>query len=236
MTAEVAPKHAATILLLRPAKASGFEVFLMRRSKEMPFLGGMYAFPGGNVRKEDCAPGVIQRCYGLSAIEARRILGAELAPALAIGHWVAGIRELYEETGILLARRADGNHAPPEAFPAEREALLAKSLSFEKLLQMRDLQCDLTRMAYFSRWQTPRQLPIRFDTRFFLAPLPEGQTLLPNPAEVEDAVWLSPDQALASLNRQELPMIFPTFAALRTLADFDSLESLFAEYGFSRRK
>jgi 8-oxo-dGTP pyrophosphatase MutT (NUDIX family) len=206
----------------------------MRRSKEMAFLGGMYAFPGGNVRKEDSAPAVIRRCHGLSAVEARTILGAELTPSLAIGHWIAGIRELYEETGILLARRANGNQALTERFQAEREALLTKSLSFEDLLNSKELLCDLTQMAYFSHWQTPRQLPIRFDTRFYLAPLPEGQTLLPNPSEVEDSVWLSPDRALTLLNREELPMIFPTFASLRTLADFDSLESLFREYGLRR--
>jgi 8-oxo-dGTP pyrophosphatase MutT (NUDIX family) len=174
---------------------------------------------------------VIQRCYGLSAPEARKILGAELSPSRAIGHWIAAIRELYEEAGILLARRADGNGALTQPLQAEREALLAKSLTFENLLKRRGLVCDLSQMAYFSRWETPRQLPIRFDTRFYLAPLPEGQTPLPDPSEVEDFVWLSPDRALTLANRKELPMIFPTFASLRTLADFDSLKSLFAEYG-----
>jgi 8-oxo-dGTP pyrophosphatase MutT (NUDIX family) len=231
MMAEMASKPAATIILLRRCKPRGFEVFLMRRPKAMAFLGGMYAFPGGTVRKEDCTPGVIERCYGLSAREARKILGAELAPSRAIGYWVAAIRELYEEAGILLAKRAEGNEALTQSFQAEREALLAKSLTFENLLKRKGLVCDLSQMAYFSRWETPRQLPIRFDTRFYLAPLPEAQTPLPNPSEIEEFVWLSPDRALTLSKREELPMIFPTFASLRTLADFDSLESLFAEYG-----
>jgi 8-oxo-dGTP pyrophosphatase MutT (NUDIX family) len=149
---------------------------------------------------------------------------------------MAGIRELYEETGILLTRQADGDQALTHPSQAEREALLAKSLTFESLLKSRNLLCDLKRMAYFSRWQTPRQLPIRFDTRFYLALLPEGQILLPNPCEVEESVWLSPDRALTLMNHEELPMIFPTFASVRTLADFDSLESLFAEYRLSHER
>jgi 8-oxo-dGTP pyrophosphatase MutT (NUDIX family) len=236
MTAETTPNHAATIILLRPAKTKSFEVFLTRRPKGMAFLGGMYVFPGGNVRREDCAPGIIRRCYGLSASDARKILGAELRPSLALGHWIAGIRELYEEAGILLARREDGKEVLIESLQAEREALLGKSLPFETLLKQKGLLCDLRRMAYFSRWQTPTQQPMRFDTRFYLVPLPEGQTPLPNPHEVEDAVWLSPDRALSLLNREELPMIFPTFASLRTLADFETLESVFREYGLGTQR
>jgi 8-oxo-dGTP pyrophosphatase MutT (NUDIX family) len=230
MTSVTSPKRAATVILLRPSEPRSFELLLIRRPKEMAFLGGMYAFPGGNVRKEDCAPGVIQRSHGLSPVDARKILGADFAPSVAISHWIAGIRELYEETGVLLARRADGNEPLVRPSRAEREALIAKSLSFENLLKGRDLLCDLTQMTYFSRWETPRHLPIRFDTRFYLARFPEGQTVLANSSELEDFLWLSPDRALALLNRDELPMIFPTFASLRTLADFDSLESLFREY------
>jgi hypothetical protein len=48
--------------------------------------------------------------------------------------------------------------------------------------------------------------------------------------EVVDSVWLTPDRALQLFGKGTLPMIFPTFASLRTLADFDSLESLFAEF------
>ncbi|MGH7826834.1 MAG: NUDIX hydrolase [Candidatus Binatia bacterium] len=226
----IASKHAATVILLRSEETGGFEVFLTRRPEGMAFLGGMYVFPGGNVRKEDCAAGVIQRCQGLSPTDARRILGAQLTPSLAIGHWIAGIRELYEEAGVLLARRGDGKPAANAPSQMEREALLAKSSSFEALLRASGLFCDLSRVVYFSRWETPPQFSIRFDTRFYLASLPDGEIPVINPREVEDALWLSPDLALDLFNRGELPMIFPTFASLRTLADFERMESVFREY------
>ena len=71
---------------------------------------------------------------------------------------------------------------------------------------------------------------MRFDTRFFLAVLPECQFPLPNSPEVAHSLWLTPDRALQLFVKNELPLIFPTFASLRTLADFSSLESLFREY------
>lgn len=234
MTSQVKSRHAATIILLRPAAPRGFEVFLIRRPRGMAFLGGMYVFPGGNVRKEDCAAKMMARCQGLSAIRARKILGAHLTPSLALGHWIAGVRELYEEAGILLARRGDGRQVSLEPLRRQRALLLTESLSFASLLESANLFCDLSRMIYFSRWETPRQVPIRFDTRFYLAPLPEGQTPVPHAGEVEDSLWLTPDRALALFNREELPMIFPTFASLRTLADFETMESVFKEYGKDR--
>jgi 8-oxo-dGTP pyrophosphatase MutT (NUDIX family) len=196
----------------------------------MAFLGGMYVFPGGNVRKEDCAAKIIARCQGLSANQARKILGAHLTPSLALAHWIAGVRELYEEAGILLARHEDGRPVAIEPLHGQREALLAGNSSFLTLLESGNFFCDLRRMIYFSRWETPRQVPIRFDTRFYLAPLPEGQTPVPHSQEVEGSLWLTPDRALALFKREELPMIFPTFASLRTLADFETMESVLKEY------
>jgi 8-oxo-dGTP pyrophosphatase MutT (NUDIX family) len=231
MSNRTASNYAATVILLRRAEGRGFEVFLTRRPEEMAFLGGIYVFPGGNVRKEDCAPSVIQRCHGLTAIQARRILGAQLTPSLAIGHWIAGVRELYEETGVLLARCEDRRPVRTEPLKAEREALCNDSLSFDIFLKRNSLFCDLTQLLYFSRWETPRRFSVRFDSRFYLAPLPEGQAPDPNPREVNETIWLSPDRALALFDRKELPLIFPTYACLRTLADFETIEDVFKEYG-----
>jgi 8-oxo-dGTP pyrophosphatase MutT (NUDIX family) len=197
----------------------------------MAFLGGVYVFPGGNVAKEDYTPGIIRRCHGLSATAARSILGAHLTPELALGHWVAAVRELYEETGILLAVTKVGERVDPQRFEIERQALVGKSLSFESFLKAHDLFCALDQLVYFSHWKTPRRFSMRFDTHFYLARLPEGQTPVPNPHEIEDALWVTPDRALTLFEREELPIIFPTFASLRALADFDSMESVFSEYG-----
>ncbi len=236
-------RQAATVILLRPAEPNGFEVFLTRRPDEMAFLGGMYCFPGGAVQKDDCVPAMLRLCNGLSPADARRIIGAHLSPPEALGLWVAGVRELFEEVGILLVVDSSG-HAWPAAqrrghnLADKHTALLQETLSFRSLLESEKLRCDASRLIYFCHWQTPEQSSIRFDTRFFLAALPEEQTPLPASPEVAHSLWLTPDRALELFAKNELPLIFPTFASLRTLADFDSLEAVLIEYssGFVQRK
>jgi 8-oxo-dGTP pyrophosphatase MutT (NUDIX family) len=228
-------KHAATVILLRPAQPRGMEVLLTRRPDEMAFLGGMYCFPGGTMQREDFSSAILRRCHGLSPIAARKIIGAHFSPQEALGLWVAAIRELFEETGVILAITADGSIAARDrgrnrSLAEKHTTLIARRLSFSALLEAENLYCDTTQLAYFSQWQTPSQFKVRFDTRFFLAAVPAEHSPLASSPEVAHTVWLTPDHALQRFSQGTLPMIFPTFASLRTLADFDSLESLFAEF------
>ena len=236
MTEPRKPKQAATVILLRPAESRGFEVFLTRRPDGMPFLGGMYCYPGGTVSKEDCRAAMIARTVGRTPKQARQIIGAAFSPKEAIGLWIAAVREVFEEVGVLLAADARGGKMAMTPERAARLAqahgeLSAKTLSFAALLEREQLCCDLAGLSHFSSWQTPAQLAMRFDTRFFLAAMPQGQTPLPTSYEVAHSVWLTPDRAMQLFSRNELPMIFPTFASLRALADFDTLESVLREYG-----
>ena len=228
-------KHAATVILLRPAQPRGMEVLLTRRPDEMAFLGGMYCFPGGTMQREDFSSAILRRCHGLSPNAARKIIGAHFSPQEALGLWVAAIRELFEETGVILAITADGSIAATDrdrnrSLVEKHTTLIARRLSFTALLEAENLYCDTTQLAYFSQWQTPSQFKVRFDTRFFLAAVPAEHSPLASSPEVAHTVWLTPDHALQRFSQGTLPMIFPTFASLRTLADFDSLESLFAEF------
>jgi 8-oxo-dGTP pyrophosphatase MutT (NUDIX family) len=239
MTEPRKPKQAATVILLRPAEPNGFEVFLTRRPVSMPFLGGMYCYPGGTVSKEDCRPAMLARTVGRTPKQARQIIGAAFTPQHAIGLWIAAVREVFEEVGVLLAADAQGEKL---WMTPERAARLAryhgelslKTIGFAALLEREQLYCDLAGLSHFSAWQTPAQFAMRFDTRFFLALLPEGQIPLATSYEVAHSVWLTPDRALQLFNRNELPMIFPTFASLRTLADFDTLESVLREFGLAK--
>ncbi|MBM4262036.1 MAG: NUDIX hydrolase [Deltaproteobacteria bacterium] len=230
MTAPKQPRLAATVILLRPAEAQGFEVFLTRRPDSMPFLGGMYCFPGGTLHKEDSSEAMLRRCRGVTPTQARDILGARFRPRDALGLWVACVRELFEETGVLLGCQEGGKVIEEARIAALHDALMNEALSFLALLEREELNCDLGRLAYFSCWQTPSQFPVRFDTRFFIATLPANQTPLATSPEVAHSLWITPDEALQLFKRGELPMIFPTFASLRTLADFAGLESLQKEY------
>jgi len=231
------PQHAATVILVRSSDDGGIEVLLNRRPPGMRFLGGFYVFPGGSVKSEDAAEGILKRCQGLSMQEAQRRLGAGLGPELSLGHWVAAIRELYEETGILLCVDQRGNLIDARDREVNRRLvenhplLVDQTMNLESFLESAGWFCDLSRIAYFSHWQTPEEFPMRFNTRFFLALQPDGQSPLLRSREVTESLWLSPDRGLALYREGKLPIIFPTYATLRTLADFALVLSLCAEYG-----
>ena len=216
------------MILLRPAQSSGFEVFLTRRPDSMPFLGGMYCFPGGTLSQEDTATRMIKRTRGLTPSEARQTLGAQFKPNDAIGHWIAATRELFEEVGVLLATDSDGHW--PANLDQLHAAIADRSISFQQLLENNQLVLKLDALAYFSDWQTPSQFKTRFDTRFFITEIPPGQTPIETSYEVAHSLWVTPDRALQLFASEELPMIFPTYASLRTLADFETIESVIREF------
>lgn len=236
MSAYAKARHAATVALVRPAQPDGLEVFLTRRPRGMEFLGGAYVFPGGGVRDEDCAEAILKRCHGLSRQEARGTLRTELSPELSLAHWVAGIRELFEEVGVLLCVAESGGPVDAnqdglrDRWSRKRRQMIDGSLAFLGLLESEGLLCDAASLRYFSHWRTPEEFATRFDTRFYLAALPAGQQPLATSEEVAHSLWVAPEEALKLCEAGKLPMIFPTFSALRTLADFDSLDSLFEEY------
>jgi 8-oxo-dGTP pyrophosphatase MutT (NUDIX family) len=234
-------KTAATVILLRPAGSTGFEVLLTRRPAAMTFLGGMYGFPGANVRREDYSSFMLTRCRGLSPDTARRITGARFTAQEALGFWIAAIRGLFDETGILLAvddcdrpviSRSEHRGGPGE----ECAPLIAPRMNFYRLLKTEGLFCDASRLVYFTHWQTCARFGTRFDTYFFLAVLPHGQHVLATAQEVEDNLWLPPDRSLQLFQHEKLPMIFPTFASLRILADFATLEGVLREFSMRTRK
>jgi 8-oxo-dGTP pyrophosphatase MutT (NUDIX family) len=230
---------AASIVLLRPAQPRGFEVFLRRRSDAMLFLGGTYCFPGGALRREDYSDAMLKRSAGLTAEQAQKIIGAEVAPRQALGLWIAALRELFEEVGILIAINEARERLIIESCARTRlakmqAALLANSLTFEYCLQTENLFCDLAALLHFSHWQTPPEESMRFDTHFFLAALPPNRLPLAASAEVAHGLWATPDQALQMFGKNELPVIFPTFASLRTLADFETLDSVLGAYRTGR--
>ena len=104
------------------------------------------------------------------------------------------------------------------------------------LLESEGLSCAAARLSYFSHWRTPEEFSTRFDTRFYLAPLPPDQDPLPISEEVAHSIWLTPERALRLCEKGDLPVIFPTFSSLRALADFDSLDNLLEEYRGSRNR
>ena len=235
MTDPVVPGKASTVILARPGGSGRFEVLMTRRSPHLKVLAGFLVFPGGAVEEDDWSGRMLARCRGLSPTEAQQILAAAMAPEQAMGHWVAAIRELFEETGIHFFVRQRGSLEPNldglrERLAQSREALWRRRLSLAELLESERLFCDVGRLTYLFHRITPNHHPVRFDTRFYVGSLPEGQTPLDSSEEVAESVWLTPQEALKLSESADLPMMPPTLIALRSLAELGSWKNFISTY------
>jgi 8-oxo-dGTP pyrophosphatase MutT (NUDIX family) len=189
------PRPAATVLLVR--EQDPWELLLVHRPGGADFAPGAYVFPGGAVHEED------------------RAWRDEIAGA--------AVRETFEETGILMARNRGRFASNVEC--AELRATIANGASFAAAMQAAGLEPALDELVIFARWVTPAQLRRRFDTRFFLAHIPDGQTIHPQEGEVTDWRWVSPRSAL---DTEEITLVYATRAVLESVADEPDAESLFA--------
>jgi 8-oxo-dGTP pyrophosphatase MutT (NUDIX family) len=236
MTEVVNPTKASTIVIVRPDSNGGTEALMTRRHSEMQFLGGFLVFPGGGVEEEDCSEKMLSLCRGMTRSEAQKILGADIGPELCLGHWVAAVRELFEETGIHFFIHENG--MPPDVSQkdiAERLSEKRRGLSNGKfllthLLESEKLFCDLGRLAYLFHRITPEKYSVRFDTRFYLAALPANQTPLTSSEEVSESLWIAPEAAVEAASSGKFPMMPPTLIALRTLAEHGSWQNLCAAF------
>jgi 8-oxo-dGTP pyrophosphatase MutT (NUDIX family) len=139
----------------------------------------------------------------------------------------AAIRELFEEIGILLARREDGQHLTDNReIQALRTEIYQGNLAWPDFLQQHELSLACDSLQYFAHWITPSQQPKRWSTRFFLARLPAGQTSRPDGHELTDSRWLTATEALSSGRDGSMKIPFPTFKTLETLAEYDSIEAM----------
>jgi recombination protein RecT len=196
----VAPRPAATLVLARAARPQ-FEVLLLRRPDSTRFAAGAYVFAGGGIDAADADPGLRAR------------LPASPEPAAL----AAAIRELFEETGLLLAER----RPPSRVLEEGRRQLLAGELDFATFAARHDIDFTAQRIAYIARWVTPELLTRRYDARFFLAAHPGGELRLT--AELAGFDWQSPSEAIERFAAGGLPMLFPTRVTLERLRRFRSL-------------
>jgi len=210
---------AATVVVLRDG-ASGLEAYLQRRPRTMGFAGGLWVFPGGRVEEGDSDPVIDAAWTGPPpSAWADRL---DVAVADARGLVVAACREAFEEAGLLLADRAVGSTAAAAA----RRDLLAGRQGFAAALSGLGVRLDTTLLRYWAWWVTPEPEPRRYDTRFFIADLPQGSAISAQGlAEVERERWLAPGQAAGD---QSMPMLPPTRFTLRGLAEFHTAREALA--------
>ncbi len=214
-------RPAATVVVVRDAPA-GLEVLLLRRAQRGDLNSGAWVFPGGLVDGGDA--GLAPHCRGLNPDQANICLGLDQG---GIDFYVAALRECFEEAGLLYAvnaqgRLLQGNEA--QALAHWRDPLQRGERSLANLCQEHRLTLALDHFAYLSHWVTPVGRAKRFDTRFFLAVAPAGQTALHDDGELVEQRWLRPAHALAE--GTALRLMTPTLKTLQTLAAFDDTAAL----------
>ena len=216
------PLDSATVVMLRDG-AQGMEVLLLKRSAASAVLGGAFVFPGGKLDAPDAelmdSPHLDEAAPVLHA----RLGEHDIGTALAVGLYVAALRETFEESGLLLAEDLAETRAQ------EALARLASGMAFNTLLAEMGLRLRVGALAPWSRWVTPPDSPNkRFDTRFFVARAPEGLARH-DERETTEARWVQARPALQSYWDGELSLAPPQIMTLAHLARHGSVDSVLAE-------
>ncbi|WP_087723442.1 MBL fold metallo-hydrolase [Pandoraea sp. PE-S2T-3] len=237
-------RQAASLVVLR-ARPSGMEVLLLRRAvRANDFSSDAYVFPGGVVDAADRHAHAA--CYGLDDAAASDRLHL---PEGGLDYYIAAIRECFEETGVLFADVVSGDvgsladdavaddsannraGAPIDsarltAIRAHREALHDAAIDLTSLCRTFDIRLAPARLHYLSHWVTPLALPKRFDTRFFLAVLPDGQQAEVDQVETAAHRWMRPAYAFA--HAEQLRLLPPTRKLLQWLDGMGDVDTAVA--------
>jgi 8-oxo-dGTP pyrophosphatase MutT (NUDIX family) len=214
--APAVPVDAATVILVRDAPAAGrkWELFMVRRHVRSEFAADVYVFPGGKIDAAD-------RDSALEPfLDARLSSDVPDAPAFRVG----AIREVFEEAGVLLTTGStplDG-----DLIDSFRSSLRRGEIGLKEIAPSANLRLAVSRLHPFARWITPVSMPRRFDTWFYVARFPAGQTPWHDEVETVDSLWISPDEALRRYRNGDFPLVFVTEKLLERMARYRSIDEL----------
>ena len=193
------PKDAAAIILLRQdTDPENPEVYWIKRSDKLAFLGGFHAFPGGQIDAED------------AEVDVRNAPNPQTATMIS-----GAARELFEELGVLVV------HGGETLTKGQRVSLLddleSRRMSWPALLKHYELYIDAGDFTYVGRWVTPPFNARRFDTWFFLVKCPAKQEPNVIEGELASGEWLPARDAYDRWLQDQVVAVPPTLHALRTL-------------------
>ena len=220
MGVDVPVRRAATVVLARDGDR-GLEVFTLHRAAALVFAPGVVAFPGGGVdptdRAEITVPGRPLSWW------AQRLAVPEPEAAELLA---AAVRELFEETGVLL-----GGAPPVEPEPsAERERLrlelTAHRIGVADVLAAEGIPAPFDQLVPWARWITPPGQTRRYDTFFFVAPVPDGQQAAMVTTEADHGQWDRPADLIAAHAAGERAIMPPTLSVLHQVGDAASVAEL----------
>ena len=226
------PRDATTVVLIRESRHSegGIEILMVLRHSKSTFVPGYYVYPGGRLDEDDYSSEIESLCAGIDQTTAQRLINDVFPPEKTLGAWVAGIRETFEEVGLLLAYERDGSlisldsEERIERFSTYRRALYEGKIKLKDMLKEEELTLAADHLHYFSHWITPELLPLRYDVRFFMAKVPENQEVIRDGVELIEHVWISPQEALHKYKQKKFDMVLPTIMTLTELCKYKTVD------------
>lgn len=240
----VTPRMAATVMLVSEGKphyrrfesplaggiaveetveAAPVDVFMLRRASTMAFTPDAVVFPGGGMDARDVECDV--PWAGPTPAAWARLMSCSVP--VAKGVITAAAREVFEESGVLLASTPDGAAPVDERgdhWAVEREAVASRKISFGEFLRGRGLVLRSDLLHLRSHWVTPASEARRYDTYFFLARLPKGQHADGRTSEAVEAAWIAPGEALSRFDAGLLKLVPPTISNLTSIVAAQSVD------------
>lgn len=220
----VTPRLASTVMLLRDDEGP-LEVFMLRRVAQMEFAASMHVFPGGGADPRDAEDEL--PWAGPTVAEWAELLRTDEADARMLV--AAAVREIFEETGVLLASPARDPREPARIDPDEarglRRALVAREVGFGQVLLERHLVLRSDLLRYRAHWITPVVESRRYDTRFFVAAVPAGQDPDGDTTEADQSGWTRPQALLDAFADGDVMLVPPTIVCLEQLAEVSTVRA-----------
>lgn len=213
-------------MILVREQAGALQTYLLRRSRSSGFMPGLFVFPGGRVDPTDGDESFWTHHLDLTPQALAERLGRGLGVCAALRFAVAAIRETYEEAGVLFASAGGGGSAALKRAVERRSRERLPPGWLRHSAEAERWVLAFSALAPWAHWITPVGMPRRFDTRFFVAALPEGQEGRPDLRETSEGLWISPGQALRQNMDGRTPLSPPTLVTLHALSSYATLERL----------
>ena len=196
--------HLAATVVLLRITDEPLQVFLLRRHGGHEFMANRWVFPGGRL---DDADGDLR---------------------------ITALRETFEESGLLLARRPDEDHyldlrdpRLADQFQALRHQVDQGALTLPQLLHQQNLEPAVEDLHFFAHWITPDFESRRYDTRFFAARAPAHQAATHDDGETTQGQWWTPTDAINAYRDGQILLAPPTLRVLEELAQITTPKAFF---------
>ena len=217
------PRHAATVLLLRES-AAGVEVLLTRRHENLAFMGGLWVFPGGTLSPADLSSDSMARIPDRAREGCARLHDIAVNPCRRTTVWDCASPPAARRSKKRVCcspprnRNCIGKMIVSRMSRIERRAIVSHPELFATpAAGSRACSCRLDRLVYWAHWITPSNAPRRFDTRFFVAAVPPGQTARIDTMETSDHAWMRPADVIEAAVQARMPVSQPTLFNLMEL-------------------